>query len=158
MKHTLKHLFLCTGMALIVNHSVQANDRFTYSADGAEVTDTTTGLIWQRCSEGQQFSHDRCEGKATERNFKSTIAYAKSQAKPQAAWRVPNINELNTLVNKSVRNPAIDASVFPNTAANRYWSASPHETDITQAMIVYFTDGHVAKYHQNNKAYVRLVR
>lgn len=144
--------------ALFINLTALANDRFTYSADGAEVTDATTGLIWRRCSEGQQFSFDRCEGKATEHNFKGAIANAKSHTKPESAWRVPNINELSTLVEKRVRHPAIDTNVFPNTASNRYWSSTPHEMESTQAMIVYFTDGHATKYNQNNKAYVRLVR
>lgn len=145
-------------IALFICQSALANDRFTYSADGAEVTDVSTGLTWRRCSEGQQFSNDRCVGKATEHNFKGALAHTKSRATQQAAWRVPNIEELGTLVEKSARPAAIDASAFPDTVANRYWSSSPHDTDATQAMIVLFKDGHVFKYHRNNKAYLRLVR
>jgi Protein of unknown function (DUF1566) len=151
--------FVNATIALVLlSQTALASDRFTYSTNGAEVTDTTTGLTWRRCSEGQQFSYDRCDGKPTEHNFKGAIAHAKMQATPEATWRVPNINELSTLVEKRVRNPSIDTNVFPNTAANRYWSSSAHETDVTQGMIVYFNDGHVVKYHQNNKAHVRLVR
>lgn len=141
-----------------LSQTARAQDRFTYSANGAEVTDTSTGLTWRRCSEGQQFSYDRCEGKATEHNFKGALALAKSRATRKSAWRVPNIEELGTLVEKSGRPAAVDARAFPDTVANRYWSSSPHETEATQAMIVLFKDGHVFKYHRNNKAHVRLVR
>lgn len=142
----------------LLSQPAHAQDRFTYSANGAEVTDTSTGLTWRRCSEGQQFSYDRCEGKATEHSFKGALAHAKSRATRQSAWRVPSIEELGTLVEKSARPAAIDGSAFPDTLANRYWSSSPHETEATQAMIVLFKDGHVFKYHRNNKAHVRLVR
>jgi Protein of unknown function (DUF1566) len=151
--------FVNAGIALIlISHSALANDRFTYSANGAEVTDTSTGLTWRRCSEGQIWSSERCAGKATEHNYKGALAHAKSSVTREAAWRVPNLEELGTLVVKSGRPAAIDTNAFPDTVANRYWSSSPHETDATQAMIVLFKDGHVFKYHRNNKAHVRLVR
>lgn len=42
-------------------------------------------------------------------------------------WRVPNINELTSIVHlgKSDGTAAIDTDFFPNTAINKYWSASP---------------------------------
>jgi Protein of unknown function (DUF1566) len=160
MKHTkltLSTLSIC-AVVLLICQSAIANDRFTFSANGAEVTDVSTGLTWRRCSEGQVLSNERCVGKATEHNFKGALAHAKSRATRQSAWRVPSIEELGTLVEKSARPAAIDGSAFPDTLANRYWSSSPHETEATQAMMVLFKDGHVFKYHRNNKAHVRLVR
>lgn len=152
-------LFVSTVVAVtMLSQSALANDRFTYSANGAEVTDSSTGLTWRRCSEGQQFTNDRCAGKAIEYNYKGALAHAKSRASRETAWRVPTIDELGTLVVKSAKPAAIDNAVFPDTLANRYWSSSPHETDATQAMIVLFKDGHGFKYHRSNKAHVRLVR
>jgi Protein of unknown function (DUF1566) len=155
-----KHVVMLVNVviALFIAQSAHANDRFTFSANGAEVTDTSTGLIWQRCSVGQQFSSDRCMGKATEHNFKGAQAHAKSRATRQIAWRVPSIDELGALVIPAARPAAIDNTAFPDTISNRYWSSTPHDTDATQAMIVLFKDGHVFKYHRNNKAYLRLVR
>ena len=155
-----KHVVILVNVviALFIAQSAHANDRFTYSANGAEVTDESTGLTWRRCSEGQVWINDRCVGKASEHNYKGALAYAKSRATRQSAWRVPNIEELGTLVEKSGRPAAVDARAFPDTVANRYWSSSPHATDATQAMIVLFKDGHVFKYHRNNKAFLRLVR
>jgi Protein of unknown function (DUF1566) len=145
-------------MALFISQSALANDRFTYSTDGAEVTDVSTGLTWRRCSEGQVWSNERCIGKAKEHNFKGAQAHAKSRATRLNAWRVPTVDELGTLVVPAGRPAAIDNTAFPDTVSNRYWSSTPHDTDSTQAMIVLFKDGHVFKYHRNNKAYLRLVR
>jgi Protein of unknown function (DUF1566) len=154
-------VFSLAGLACaitLLSQPALANDRFTYSVNGAEVTDTSTGLIWLRCSAGQQFSSDRCIGKATEHNFKGAQAYAKSRATRLNAWRVPTVDELGTLVVPAGRPAAIDNTAFPDTVSNRYWSSTPHDTDATQAMIVLFKDGHIFKYHRNNKAHLRLVR
>lgn len=145
-------------IVLFISQSVLANERFTYSGDGAEVTDVSTELTWRRCSEGQVWSNERCVGKATEHNFKGAQALAKSRATRQNAWRVPTVEELGTLVVPAGKPAAIDNTAFPDTVSNRYWSSTPHDTDATQAMIVLFKDGHVFKYHRNNKAYLRLVR
>ena len=158
MKCNLRGLISIAFILTAFSQPALANDRFTFSGNGAEVTDTSTGLTWRRCSEGQIWSSDRCVGKATEHNYKGALAHAKSRATRQAAWRVPSIDELGTLVIASARPTAIDTNAFPDTVANRYWSSSPHDTDATQAMIVLFKDGHVFKYHRNNKAYLRLVR
>jgi Protein of unknown function (DUF1566) len=158
LKYTIFSALILTCTCTLFGQSALANVRFTYGANGTEVTDTSTGLTWRRCSEGQQFSNDRCIGKATEHNFKGALAHAKRRATRQSAWRVPSIEELGTLVEKSAQPTAIAVSAFPDTVANRYWSSTPHETEATQAMIVLFKDGHVFKYHRNNKAYLRLVR
>ena len=155
---TFYKFILIAFIVVSANQSAIANDRYTYSTDSAEVTDASTGLTWLRCSEGQVFRDDRCAGKATEVNFKGALAHAKRQANRLAKWRVPTIDELETLVVKSAKPAAIDTNAFPDTLANRYWSSTPNETEKTQAMIVLFKDGHVFKYHRNNKAYLRLVR
>lgn len=149
-----------TGIALVgfACQAALANDRFTPSSNGNEVTDTTTGLIWRSCSEGQIWEANRCLGKAKEFNYKESLAHAKSRSSKQISWRTPTIEELSTLINKGSKPTSIDSQVFPDTTAARYWSSSPHGTEATQAMIVLFKDGHVFKYHRNNKAHVRLVR
>ena len=149
---------LAVFIIISANQFAFANDRYTYSTNSTEVTDASTGLTWRRCSEGQIFRDDRCAGKATEVNFKGALAQAKKQANRDAKWRVPTLQELETLVIKSAKPAVIDNQVFPDTVANRYWTSTVHETEKTQALIVLFKDGHVFKYHRNNKAHVRLVR
>lgn len=135
-----------------------ANDRFIYSANSPEVTDSTTGLIWRRCSEGQVSKDTYCAGKAAEFNYKGALAIAARKATRKEAWRVPTVDELSTLAITAARPVAIDVDAFPDTAAKQYMSSTTHDTDATQVMVVYFNNGHIFKYHRNNKAHVRLVR
>ena len=39
-------------------------------------------------------------------------------------WRLPSIQELQSLVDYSKSSPSIDHSFFPNTASSGYWSSS----------------------------------
>jgi hypothetical protein len=153
---------LWIAITLIASQPALADERFTISGNAMEVQDTTTGLIWRRCSEGQVWDVDKCTGKAQEFNYKGALAHANRQVqivdKKKIKWRVPTIDELATLVNPAGKPAAIDVDVFPGTTPRQFWSATPHESEATQAMVVYFKGGHVYKYHRNNKAHLRLVR
>lgn len=149
---------LWIAITLITSQPALADERFTISGNAMEVQDTTTGLTWRRCSEGQVWDVDKCTGKAQEFNFKGAQAHAKKQATKTIKWRAPTIDELATLVKPTGKPAAIDVDVFPGTAPRQFWSATPHESEATQAMVVYFNGGHVYKYHRNNKAHLRLVR
>ena len=80
--------YILVSMIALTNQLALANDNLTYSADNTEVKDASTGLTWKRCSEGQVFRNDRCEGLATEHNFKGALGHAKKRATREAKWRV----------------------------------------------------------------------
>ena len=149
---------LWIAFTLIASQPALADERFTISGNAMEVQDTTTGLTWRRCSEGQVWDVDKCTGKAQEFNYKGAQTHARKQATKTIKWRAPTIDELATLVKPAGKPVAIDVDVFPGTAPRQFWSATPHESEATQAMVVYFKGGHVYKYHRNNKAHLRLVR
>ena len=94
--------------------------RFAYSQDGSEVTDNQTGLIWRRCSEGQSFSGGTCVGVAANFTHEAALAHARSQT----GWRLPNVKELASIVDRTRQNPAIDIAAFPATPCCA-WSSSP---------------------------------
>ena len=58
--------------------AAQAESRFVISADGKEVTDTQTKLVWQRCAVGQTWDGKVCVGKAA----KVGLAKAKEMGIP----------------------------------------------------------------------------
>jgi hypothetical protein len=93
----------------------RAKDRFVPSADGAEVTDTMTGLVWRRCAEGMTWDNDAqtCAGSGT-RGFwwQDAMEYAKANRK--SGWRIPNVKELLTIIDYGTRNGAYDHLAFPN--------------------------------------------
>ena len=100
---------------------------FTVSADGQEVTDTKTGLIWRRCAEGMTANAGTCTGTASSFTHEDALTRAGTQAAATGmAWRLPNVKELFSIVDKSRLNPAIDTTAFPATPANEFWSSSPY--------------------------------
>jgi hypothetical protein len=102
------------------------SNQFTVSADGQEVTDTTKGLIWRRCTEGMSWNGTTCTGTALTLNHENALARARDEAQASSiAWRLPNIKELHSLVDRSRANPAIESLAFPNTLSQDYWSSTP---------------------------------
>ena len=63
----------------LVASAGQAQDRFTISGDGQEVTDTTTRLAWRRCAEGLRWDGKACTGKL------KTFKYAEAKEASAAA-------------------------------------------------------------------------
>lgn len=103
----------------------------TTSADGQEITDERTRLIWRRCSEGTVWnaaSGGSCIG-TMELYAGRREAAARQRAQAAAtgkAWRIPNVKELLTINNATTYNPSVDPAIFPNTDANYpYWSSTP---------------------------------
>jgi len=75
-------------------------------------------------------------------------------------WRLPNINELKSIVDLSKVNPAI-VNGFANTSpsfSNNYWSSTSYENNRKAAWYVYFYTGTVDGDYKSESVYVRCVR
>jgi hypothetical protein len=131
-----------------------------FIVNGGEVTDTTTGLIWQKCSLGQFGSN--CEPSSPYFYTKWTNALLAAQAHSQQTglpWRLPNVRELRSIVEERCYQPAINLSIFPNTPSWGYWTASPSATrDSDWAWGVRFDNGESSQSSSYSGRYVRLVR
>ena len=104
--------------------------------DGS-VTDLSNNLIWfvyqGAPTTWQKALHD-CNG---------------SQVLDYGDWRLPNINELQTLIDHSHRDPAVNAELFPGITADRYWSSTTTidwDNDYSKALTVGFNNG-VVQYN-----------
>ncbi|MGI9213861.1 MAG: DUF1566 domain-containing protein [Methylococcaceae bacterium] len=139
---------------------VQAADRFVVSADGQEVTDTKTGLIWRRCAEGMRFNGSTCTGSVKTYTHENALRRATAEgARTGVAWRLPNVKELASIVDRSRVSPAIDPKAFPVTQSAWFWSSSPYAGKPNDAWVVDFGDGNVDGYvNRDNTFAVRLVR
>ena len=73
-------------------------------------------------------------------------------------WRVPDIEELRSIVNYSRTNPSIDINYFPNTRSSSYWSASPKAGDSDSAWRLDFYSGDDYYGRRYYFYHVRLVR
>jgi hypothetical protein len=144
------------------------------NCDGT-ITDTKTGLMWKRCTEG--LSGVNCEeGKANEYKWHDAAKrFRNVEYAGYADWRLPTIDELKTLVycskgvidqddsecNNDSETPTINQQAFPNTEAWTYWSGSLYADNPDYAWYVYFSKGFSYIdyiYDRLNYYKVRLVR
>lgn len=132
--------------------------------DNGTVTDKATGLVWKRCSEGQNWDGTTCTGIYTLHDWQSALqAGSDAVFAGESDWRLPNKNELASLVESQCITPAINTTIFPATpAAALFWSSSPYagaELWSSEAWSVSFIHGTVrpSSMSQGDMA-VRFVR
>jgi hypothetical protein len=73
-------------------------------------------------------------------------------------WRLPNRNELTSIVELGCSWPTINTTVFPNTPSSNFWSSSPPADYSVDAWYVCFSYGNASNYGKSNSFAVRLVR
>ena len=132
--------------------------RFTDNGDGT-VTDKATGLQWKRCSEGQTWDGATCTGSATQHTWKQALRLADGASYAgKDDWRLPNLKELASIVERACYGPAIDLVPFPGTPSNGYWPSSPNAYYAGSAWSVDFRHGSDGVYYKGSGFHVRLVR
>lgn len=72
--------------------------------------------------------------------------------------RLPEVNELQSLVDYRHGNPAVDKTLFPDTQSNYYWSNTVVAGYSFNAWCVSFRYGSVYGSHKGDGNYVRPVR
>ncbi|MBI9085425.1 MAG: DUF1566 domain-containing protein [Desulfobacterales bacterium] len=120
------------------------------NSDGT-ITDTQTGLMWQKATAPVTYT------------WQQALAYAEGLTlSGHSDWRLPNRNELQTLVDYPRTNPAIDPLLAPYTVSSDYWSSTTNANNANYAWLVLFSSGsisYVYKYGiKSNRYYVRAVR
>ena len=133
--------------------------RYRDLGDGT-LLDIRTGLQWMRCALGQRWNGRTCAsdaGKWTWNNLKSQVRGINKQSGygGHTDWRVPTIDELQTLIIKGAK-PAIDLEAFSGITCGWYWSSSFYS-----ACSAWFVDFHYGYVYYGDKGYayyVRLVR
>lgn len=119
---------------------------FHINSDGTALH-IPTGLMWSRCSLGQQWNGTTCmdAGQAADNYFVWQHSLQKADEfvfAGYADWRLPNIKELASIIETACKNPAINLEVFPNTpAAEVYWSSTPSSYPANQAWYIAFFGG-----------------
>jgi hypothetical protein len=94
------------------------------------ITNSTLGLIWQKCSAGTDYL-TACSGTASKLSWSDSVNYCEGLTLGgRSDWRLPNINELKTLSDYSkTTNPIFNTTYFPigsiSTTTNiGYWSST----------------------------------
>ncbi len=74
-------------------------------------------------------------------------------------WRLPTVEELFYLADRTRSNPAIDKDFFPDTPSSWFWSSTPYSASPSgYAWDVHFSGGALNYDGQNYELYVRAVR
>ncbi len=100
---------------------------FNNKGDGT-VIDLDGKKMWQS---------DYTEGKA----WRSAMAYCENlDLNGFDNWRLPTIDELETIVDRDKTNPSIDTRLFRSASAP-YWSQSSFDDTSDEAWVVFFDSG-----------------
>ncbi len=97
------------------------------------VFDTTSKLMWQDDNDVILTS--------TKKTWENAIAYCESLNNVSYTdWRLPNINELYTIINFTNSSPAMN-SKFIQTSNSKYWTSTSYKYDLSNAWHIDFTNG-----------------
>jgi hypothetical protein len=120
-------------------------DHLVINADQT-VTDTSTGLIW---------SVDTSE---TTMNWGMALKYCENYSLADYSdWRLPEKEELRSIVDYTRYSPTIDTNYFKTLSAF-YWSSTSHASNTGFAWGVDFYDGYGNLYAKDSSYFVRAVR
>ena len=137
-------LLILIGLSSIMNAG-------TLSRSNGVVSDSATNLEWQD-------DYTDNGGSIKQSIWNDAISYCEALTlDSKSDWRLPNLNELTSLVDDSKNNPALN-EVFQNTNSNDYWSSTSYSYDNGYAWIVTFYYGNQNNRNKGYNYYVRCVR
>ena len=140
----------CTGTGQDGEYQAgtSASPRFTDNSDGT-VTDNLTKLIWLK--DADCFGAQTWSNALTSSNTLATGACSLTDASAAGEWRLPNMNELHSLIDFGSFDPALPAGdPFTNVRSDYYWSSTSHVMAPGFAWYVSLTDGTISNAGKSN--------
>ena len=117
-----------------------------YDNGNGTVTDSETGLIWKQ------------EPAAAAMTWQQALAYSSNlNFNNQNDWRLANRNELQSIVDYQVYDPAIDSNIFPGITES-FWTSTTPADSISSAYSVNFNSGAVSYSGKTGNQHVMAVR
>jgi hypothetical protein len=155
-------VFFATTTHAACNPDISASTPDSQLIDNGDgtITDSRTGLVWKQCLEGLSGDCSGTPDKFTWQQAQQQPGIVNSGAgfAGYTDWRMPNIKELQSIVEEQCYSPAINSNRFPNTPSSHVWSGSPYAYGSDFAWYVYFSSGHSGANVRYNNYAVRLVR
>jgi hypothetical protein len=103
---------------------------------GDKVTDRLTGLSWSRAA-------DLTRGTVTWSDALTAVAELNQASSGEETWQLPNINELESLVDCGMHSPALPASHPFKKVREGYWSSTTSMFEPDWAWALYLAKGAV---------------
>ncbi|HDZ9221483.1 TPA: DUF1566 domain-containing protein [Vibrio cholerae] len=149
----------CAGHENVYIESTTPDKDFLDNGDGT-ITHKSSGLMWQRCAVGEIWDGSICTNgiRAGVFSWKDALGVAKqNEFAGYTDWRLPNISELLSIVERRCWNPAVNNNLFPNSIAYYFTSSSVEQSN---ALGVDFYKGTMSQSDKSAATgiYVRLVR
>jgi len=122
--------------------------RFTDNGNGT-ITDNLTGLIWLKnancpgTGDWQTALNDVASLNSAGTMNSNNCGDTSSGGSHQTDWRLPNVRELQSLVDYGNFNPALPTGAPFTSAQSVYWSSTTRAPDSNQAWVVILVDGGV---------------
>ncbi|RTE87765.1 MULTISPECIES: DUF1566 domain-containing protein [Gammaproteobacteria] len=111
--------------------AMSPDSEFEVHGDGT-VTHIPTGLMWSACLAGQMAMFGGvCEGTAFESTWEEAhVQAAQADFGSYFDWRLPNVNELMSIVELKCSEPAMNSTVFTTVGdALTLWTSTPSTFD-----------------------------
>ena len=133
-------------LLIMIGLSISLLADFSRNNDTQIVTDNETGLQWQ-------------DNESVNKTWQGAIDYCENLTLGSYEdWRLPNINELTSLVDDSKSKPSIDTVVIHTGSKGYYWSSTTRADYSGIAWSVNFGYGFRASKYKDANLYVRCVR
>jgi len=138
------------GLTQAWDKNLPSASRFTVLTDfgGAAVRDNNTGLVWEQAPD------------ATTRTWVQSIIYCVNKnVGGTRGWRLPSVAELASLINPTLAQPFVPASVFTGVQLEFYWSATKAaDAPLPSAWFVDFFGGTAFEHDKNFSGHAWCVR
>ena len=143
-----------------ISGNLSAQVTLTDNGNGT-ITDSTSGLIWQKCTAGQgTITGDCSTGGAVQYSWSNAISYCEAlNLGNRLDWRLPNINEITTIIDFTKSSgPLINSNIFPNTISNAYYSSTTVSYNTNNAWVLAFWYGGIGWVgNKTTSVYIRCV-
>ena len=159
----LKNFFIIL-LYIIISNTFYSNNKALSNNYFMEkehlVLDFQNNILWLRCSVGQVWKNNTCEGTAIKLTM-DQVNQAKEKAREQLEgdWRLPTRKELESIVCIECGKVKIDSKLFPNTPYEPFWTGEKNSWYKNFFWSVNFFTGHTfGRFPGTIPNFVRLVR
>lgn len=132
---------------------------FTDHGDGT-VTHHSTGLMWKKCLEGASGTDCQSGAATAVIGWSTALQLARnSSAASYTDWRIPNLADLLSILERCGWGPALNQEIFPSSTpvSEHVWSATS-KSSVSAWLVDFFTGQIFSANKATGGPYVRLVR